>query len=96
MAVGQPCFPPRKTRVEDCYLRFGLAADGGAKPRLGEALRFASTALHSPSNGWKLRAERFSEGIFEASFEDVYLCGSTVSSRGLAQQLCAAQRVAYR
>lgn len=77
MAACQPCFPPEQIRAEDCYLRFGLAADGGATPRLEEALRFVSIALHSPPNGWKLRAGRFSEGIFEANSEDVYLCGST-------------------
>jgi hypothetical protein len=54
------------------------AADGGTTPRLEEVLRFVSTALHSPSNRRKLRAGRFSEGIFEGISEDVYLWGSTV------------------
>jgi len=54
MAMRQPCFPPRKARAENLSVRTN-AADGGAKPRLGEALRFVSTALHSSSNGGSTR-----------------------------------------
>ena len=74
---NQPCFPP-------CFggkllLTFGPAADGGAKPTLGEALRFASTALHSYSTGG-IRAGRFQRGHLRRNFEDVFLIGSTALS----------------
>jgi hypothetical protein len=81
MAVGQPCF--RRAYCGRMINKFRHAADGGAKPNQ-EALRFASTALHSLPTV-EVRTGRFSEGIFEKS-EDVYLNGSTASGECLAHK----------
>jgi hypothetical protein len=77
MVEYQPCFPP--CSGGRLLLTFGPAVDGGATPRFGEALRFASTALHSHPNGG-IRAGRFQRGHLRRNFEDVFLCGSTALS----------------